>query len=165
MNTRAILLCLTALYTSFTTVTSGKRIKIDPGTPKIETSVYDVNDEEIQGSIRIVNSGNDFSSPVFSGYDKTLGADVETFFLTNRSARLLTGYSVDIIYLSEDNSQLHRRHVFRRCNIAPGETQRVDIRSWDRQHSFVYYKSTKPRREAIPYKIKIEPAAYFIRKN
>lgn len=141
-----------------------KRIKSDPG--KVKSSVETgITQEELPGSVRIEMVTTDCFSPSISGYDKTLGADVETFFLTNRAAQPLAGFSMDIVYLSKDGAQLHRRHIFRRCDIAPGETCRIDIRSWDKQHSFYYERSNPPRRKATPYKVRFEPQAYFLRKK
>ena len=57
--------------------------------------------------------------------------------------------------MDEDGSELHRRVCDIPCKSSPGETRRVDIRSWDRQNTFRYSRdAASPRRRvAIPYKV------------
>ncbi len=100
----------------------------------------------------------------FSGYDKKASADKESFFVTNRSDRLLSGFSLYIVYLTPDSVQLHRRWVKINCSIPPGETGKVDIKSWDTQKSFYYHLSDPPRRRnATPYIVRFEPVTIYLR--
>lgn len=100
----------------------------------------------------------------FSGYDKKATADKETFFVTNTTDRTLQGFSIYIIYSTVAGKQLHRRYENVECNAAPGETVKIDIKSWDSQKSFYYEKSDAPRgsRRATPYTIAFEPVAVYL---
>lgn len=92
---------------------------------------------------------------IFSGYDKTLTSATESFFITNRSGRRLLGAVLDIDYLDMSGRQLHRRTVEITCDIPDGETRKVDIPTFDRQHSFYYRLSQSPRRQASPFDVTI----------
>lgn len=108
--------------------------------------------------------GYTLSDIVFSGYDKKASADKESFFISNKSDRLLTGVSLYITYFTTDSLQLHRRWLNIRCHIAPGETGKVDVSSWDTQKSFFYTRSEAPRRRsATPYIVKFEPVTIYLR--
>lgn len=94
----------------------------------------------------------------FAGYDKTLRANRETLFITNGSqTAAVAGVFFTIEYLDTQGRQLHRRRVQRHVDLPPGETRRIDIPSWDRQCSFYYRRSTRPRTSAIPYDVRITP--------
>lgn len=100
----------------------------------------------------------------FSGYDKKASADKETFFVTNTTDRTLRGFSLYIIYTTVSGRQLHRRYENVECVAAPGETVKIDIRSWDSQKSFYYEKSDAPRgsRRATPYTVAFEPVTVYL---
>ena len=95
-----------------------------------------------------------------AGYDKTREADRESLFATNSGHSLLTSITVIINYLTLDGRQLHSRRLTLPCSIPPGQTRRLDFRSWDRQHSFYYSGSRAPQRTpATPYAVTIIPVA------
>lgn len=121
----------------------------------------------IPGSVIHSCSPGDTRAPLLTGYDKRAGSDTESFFITNRADSILTSFTIELTYLASDSTQLHRRTVTRRCDIAPGETMRHDIRSWDRQHSFYYHKSMAPRGKyrATPYLLRTVTKAYSLRKK
>lgn len=87
----------------------------------------------------------------FSGFDKPLSSNVESFFVSNTTDKTLTRINIDIEYLTTDSLQLHKRNITAQCSIPAGETRKIDIKSWDRQKSFYYVLSTKPRRQATPF--------------
>lgn len=92
---------------------------------------------------------------IFSGYDKTLTSATESFFITNRSGRRLLGAVLEIDYLDMAGRQLHRRTMEITCDIPDGQTRKVDIPTFDRQHSFYYRLSQSPRRQASPFDVSI----------
>lgn len=92
----------------------------------------------------------------FYGFDKTTNSNVESFFITNSNGSTLRAVGVDIVYFDMKGRQLHRRYVDLKCNVAPSETMRHDIKSWDTQKSFYFHKSAKPRRQSTPFDVKIE---------
>lgn len=165
MRRAFIFLAISVILAAMPAETPARRVRIDPGKPAgIREAV--AQGRAVPGSRRMEWAHDDLQAPLFKGYDKTLGADVETFYIVNRADRPLTGLDMDIVYYSMDSGQLHRRRLSLSCDIAPGETRQFNVRSWDRQHSFYYHRSAPPRRDgARPYRITVEPVAYFLRKK
>ncbi len=97
---------------------------------------------------------------VLSGYDKTLAATRESFFVTNTlDSATVVWLAATIDYLDTAGRQLHRRRATMRCAIPAGQTRRIDIPSWDRQHVY-YYRASEPRRRvqaaASPFDVAIK---------
>ncbi|MBD5224700.1 MAG: hypothetical protein HDS68_01865 [Bacteroidales bacterium] len=91
-----------------------------------------------------------------SGYEKTLRATRETIFISNRSdSREIGGIIFTVTYLDNSGRILHRRRVEAHPSIPPGETRRLDFPTWDRQMTFYYKGSPRPRVSSIPYDIAI----------
>lgn len=106
-----------------------------------------------------ITSGDTIISPSsetikLSGYDKPLNATKETLFITNNTEHHLLSISINCSYLDTNGRQLHQRDVVIPCDIPPGETRIVSFPSWDKQKSFYYIRSRKPKRGiATPYNI------------
>ncbi len=90
-----------------------------------------------------------------SGYDKPLTASKETMHVTNLATKPIAGLTLSISYLDMQDRQLHRVTRSVKCDIPAGETRIIEFPSWDRQKSFYYRHSAKPRRQATPYDITI----------
>lgn len=95
-----------------------------------------------------------------SGYDKPLSSHHETFFATNKSKATIKSIGITFNYFDRKNRQLHSAKVTIDCSIPPGETRLLSIKSWDKQNSFYYYRSAKPRRQATPYSV--THSIYFV---
>ena len=98
----------------------------------------------------------------FYGYEKTLRSTRETVFVTNRSSRTTAALRFTIRYYDAQGRLLHSRIVSTSAEIPPGETRRVDFPSWDKQCTFYYMGSPRPRTSAIPYSIKITGDTIFV---
>lgn len=100
-----------------------------------------------------------------SGYDKPLNANRETMFVTNLTRQTATALDLEITYYDMTGRMLHsaRQHVT--CEIPAGETRLIEFPTWDRQHSFYYLKSVKPRRQATPYDIQCTVTGIVLLKN
>lgn len=92
---------------------------------------------------------------IFSGYDKPLTSGHETWIVQNHSDESIRAMRVEITYLTPDGKLLHKREVDVKCVLPPGETRMAEVKSFDRQKSFYFYKSQAPRRSATPYMVKI----------
>lgn len=103
-----------------------------------------------------------FAKVRFAGYDKPSSSSTESFFVTNLTSSDFTGIEVDIKYLQPDGRQLHQRHQLISINLPSGETRKVDLPTWDRQNSFIYYLSIPGRKTASPYKVHITPTAIYL---
>lgn len=91
-----------------------------------------------------------------AGYDKPLTASRETIHATNHfKDSTISSVSLLIVYLDYQNRELHRRQVDLNIDLPAGQTQLISFPTWDLQRSFYYQKSTRPRRAAAPYDVKI----------
>ena len=93
----------------------------------------------------------------FSGYDKEINSNLESFLMSNPTDRTLASYTVKIDYLDMQGRMIHSREVSGECEIPPGETRRFDTKSWDTQHTYYYYLGNEPKRVATPYKVEFHP--------
>lgn len=132
---------------------------------RVNTNIKVEQEEEmVAGSFLVTvdacdtcNSGYSVEQLVFSGFDKPLSSVRESFFITNTTDCRLINLNIDIEYITLDSMQLHKRTVEIPCDIPPGETRKIDIKSWDNQKSFYYYKSAKPRRNATSFDVRFYP--------
>lgn len=97
----------------------------------------------------------------FTGYEKTLHATRETVFLSNLSSVEIARVAFRVTYYDVQGRQLHvaRHNVY--APVPPGETRRLDFPTWDRQYTFYYVGSPRPRVSAIPYSVEIHPDTLF----
>lgn len=100
------------------------------------------------------------------GFEKTIRARKESFFMTNNSADTLQSVCLDIEYRDMRGRQLHRRTHWLDAALPPGQTRRFDILAWDRQQTFYYRVHPRPRRrDAVPFDVSITvPAVTILRK-
>lgn len=98
----------------------------------------------------------------FSGYEKTLRSTRETVFVTNLSSREMEGVIFTITYKDASGRQLHQARRVAHVGIPVGETRRVDFPSWDKQFTFYYVGSPRPRVSSIPYDVEIRPDTLFL---
>lgn len=93
---------------------------------------------------------------VFVGYDKTLNARTESFFISSHAPSDLQGLEIELRYFTMDGEQLHERTERLNITVPSGRTVKADIPSWDTQKSFFYHLSTPPRKHGIPYQVRIQ---------
>lgn len=121
------------------------------------------------GSFRIDDSsdysesGYSLDQISFSGFDKKLNSSTESFFVTNSTNRILTAIMLSIEYLTPDGRQLDKKYHEIKCNIPPGNTRKLDVRSWDTQHSFYYVKSAPAKASGSPFIVRFSPQAFYLR--
>ncbi len=109
------------------------------------------------------NDGGSAQDIIFSGFDKKLSSDNESFFITNKTDRVLTAIELEIEYLTPDGRQLDKKFHDLRCNIPAGETRKIDIKTWDKQHSFYYHKTPPARGGGSPFTVRFYPQAYYLK--
>lgn len=98
----------------------------------------------------------------FSGYEKEVNSNKETFLITNKSPLPIIRIKFEIIYKDKSNRMLHSREITKECNIPSQETRKIDIPSWDSQHTYYYYLGNQPKKIATPYKVEIIPLSIWI---
>lgn len=99
----------------------------------------------------------------FSGYDKEVSSNIESFILTNPTDKFITGFNVVIEYLDMQGRMFHSREITESCHVPPGESRRIDIPGWDKQHTYYYYLGNEPRRVATPFKVVFHPKSFWIK--
>ncbi|MDD5870040.1 MAG: hypothetical protein PUC77_00945 [Bacteroidales bacterium] len=97
-----------------------------------------------------------------SGYDKTLYDRNETFYVSNGTPFRISRIVVKMVYTNLSGEMLHEQTYDIECDIPAGETRQLSVRSFDTQHTHYYYKSRKPRRSAIPYKVEYSLERYDV---
>lgn len=126
---------------------------------------------DAEDKYRVVNLRSDctiqsdtiFNKITVTGYDKKSTSSKESFFIINESGEDLAGLEIEILYLTLDGRQLHKRKEKLSRTVPAGETIKMDIDGWDSQHSFHYRLSDSPkRRQSIPYEVKIKPVRLFL---
>lgn len=127
----------------------------------IEISITDT----LNSDTHIREFAHDLKQCRFAGYDKEVNSNIESFILINDSGKDLAGFKLRIDYLDMSDRKLHTRDIEEKCNIPAGETRRLDIKSWDLQHTYYYYLGNKPRKVATPYKVSFSPVSFWIREE
>ena len=94
------------------------------------------------------------SGVVLSGFDKPVSSMYETMFATNRLDRRIDCVYLSLEYFDSAGRQLHSRRCCVRAVIPAGETRQLSFRTWDRQGSFYYHRSRRPRVSAAPFSVK-----------
>lgn len=105
---------------------------------------------------------DDLKNVSFNGYEKEAGSNLESFILVNKSGWSILGFEIRIDYLDMKDRMLHSRIVKEQCDVPSSEARKIDLKSWDKQHSFYYHLGNEPRRVSTPYKVRFSPVAFWI---
>ncbi len=100
-----------------------------------------------------------------SGYEKTLRATSETVFVSNLSENEISRVIFRVAYYDAQGRLLHRARHDCYVPVPPGETRRLDFPTWDRQFTFYYVRSPRPRVPAVPYSVEITPDTLLLVKK
>lgn len=139
-----------------------RKIKTKHSIPKKSEKIIEAEAIALADSVVSISSDSiTFTEKIrpairFYGFDKTIGSNFESFFISNALDKDITGIEIAITYLDMKGRQLHKRNVRLECHIPPQETMRTDIKSWDTQKSFYFHQSVKPKRQATPFNVKID---------
>lgn len=98
----------------------------------------------------------------FAGYEKEVNSALESYILVNPSRFNIKGYEVRIDYFDLQKRMIHSRVVKEIGDVPKGETRRLDIKSWDKQHTFFYYLGNEPKKVATPFHVSFTPLKYWI---
>lgn len=98
----------------------------------------------------------------FAGYEKESNSSKETFLLVNPSPYTVTGFQTRVDYLDMQDRMLHSVVLKEAALVPAGETRKIDVKSWDSQHSYYYYLGNAPRKVATPYKVVFSPISFWI---
>lgn len=169
-------LILIALFTPFETI-KAKKIKQSLKIKKEKTDKSKIDKED--NSVKTINIGDStlilstdgfikafFPEQVsFAGYEKEANSTLESFIVVNKSSATITGFTVEIAYQDMQGRMLHRRKVELVCEIPENQSRKFDIKSWDKQRTYYYYRGNSPRKTATPYKVEFIPVSFQIRNQ
>ena len=147
---------------------SARKYSYKLDTPKVSEE-EEAEQEMALGSFMVAsqcencNNGYRLEQISFSGFDKPQSSNNETFFITNNTDRTMTGVTLYIDYRDSQDRQLHKQFLRLSCEIPAGETRQATIKSWDTQHSFYYEKSAPSKRVGSPFRVIIDPVAFYLR--
>lgn len=138
---------------------------------RITTKVKVEKDEEqemVAGSFMVgsdcssCNNGYRLEQVKYSRFDKPASSAYETFQVTNTTDRTLKAVGLFLEYRTLDGAQLHKRYVRLDCNVPAGESRMLSVRSFDKQKSYYFKGSSKPRKRATPFDVIFDPVAYYL---
>ena len=139
---------------------------------RFDSNLINLEDDEINltDSVILRDSGltdviEELLKCKFAGYDKELNSNIESFIIVNSGGRWIKGFKIRIDYLDMTDRMLHSRVISQSVEVPPGESRRVDLKSWDSQHTYYYYLGNEPRRVASPFKVAISPLSFWIAKE
>ena len=155
---RAFLAVIASLFIAFTL--SARKQRTGPARLVPEQSMEAV---PVQDEVSVILSDTlHFPSKShlrFSGYDKPNRATRETFFVTNNLSDSVTVQEINVsfTYMDMQGRMLHKQSHQIQCEIPPGQTRKLSVRSWDTNNAFHYYRSPAPkRRTSTRYKVTSE---------
>lgn len=141
-------------------IEKGKKSDLKPE-QKIEGQEINLADS-LGISEDILNIQSNLKHCNFSGYDKEINSNLESFILENNSDKVVTGYKVRIDYIDMKGRMFHSRTVTLPGFVPQGEARRFDIPTWDKQHTYYYYLGNEPKRVATPFQVIFTPLAFWI---
>ena len=112
--------------------------------------------------IEIVVADPDKTLISFAGYEKEANASKESFIVSNASDTTIVGCEIRLDYLDMKHRMLHSRTLKVPCNLPPGESRKLDIKSWDTQHTYYYYLGNEPKKVATPYQVSFTLLSYWV---
>lgn len=97
------------------------------------------------------------------GYAKRLNDTKETFVLRNETHNYrISRVVLKLIYTTSGGEPLHSREETVECNLMPGESRVLTIKSFDASKMYYYYTMPPKRASGIPYRIKYDLLRYDV---
>lgn len=167
------ILCVLSLFSSLCVCVQAKKIKssykIEKTSEKSSQCHFEGKEIELQNlkmencqDSTIKTGERTLFSISFVGYDKEPNSNRESFLMVNPTDFCVTGFKVRIDYLDMKGRMLHSREIAEPCFIPDKETRRVDIKTWDTQHTYYYYLGNVPKKVATPFQVRFTPLSYWI---
>ncbi len=96
-------------------------------------------------------------------YTKRLTDTKESFILRNETTRYrISRVLLKIVYLTEQGNMLHSREELIPCDLPPGSTQVLSIKSFDSSKTYYYYEIPPKRANGTPYRIQYDVLRYDV---
>lgn len=136
---------------------------------KMRQTDYDKWAQTMRGLLRVAEQDSvapcmHLDSIRYYGFDKAASAEKESFLVVNNTDRYIEALEMEISYFSTDGRLLHRRPIRQKCFIPPAESRKIDIGSFDTQHSYHYVSSAPGRNGAFHFTVMIRTTAVWVRR-
>ncbi len=98
------------------------------------------------------------------GYSKHRSDEHESFVLRNNTANYhISRVLIKLVYITtEEGITFHNREELVECDIEPGMTRMVNIKSFDRGKNYYHHTTPPARATGIPYEVKYDILRYDI---
>lgn len=150
-STRTLLIILAAIITL--TASAQRR---NSTSPRLKPADHQVHQTMLFDTIAVKKG-----MLTFAGYDKKMRANKETVFVTNNTSCDIFRLIFRVEYFDMQGRQLHSQRVQLNTDLSAGQTRCLNFPSWDRQGSFYFHQSQRPRVSAAPYDVRIHPDTIF----
>lgn len=98
------------------------------------------------------------------GYSKHRNDEHESFILRNNTANYhISRVLIKLVYTTtEDGITFHNREELVECDIRPGMTRMVSIKSFDKGKNYYHHTTPPTRATGIPYEVKYDIVRYDV---
>ena len=97
------------------------------------------------------------------GYSKLLGDARESFVLRNETQNYrISRVVLKLVYSLEDGRPIYRCNEIIECDLAPGASQRITIKSFDRDKRYYYFLTPPRRAVGTPYRVQYDVLRYDV---
>lgn len=97
------------------------------------------------------------------GYAKRLSDARETFVLRNETGRYrISRVLVRLVYSTQDGEPFHTREELVECDLMPGASRMVSLKSFDTAKTYYYYMYPPVRAKGIPYMVRYDVLRYDV---
>ncbi|MDD2961918.1 MAG: hypothetical protein PHR45_07570 [Muribaculaceae bacterium] len=129
-------------------------------TSSVETALPEIATD----SLSSINTDRLFNSNgiKIKAFDKKASDNKESFTITNTTQFNLSRIELLLRYSDHDGNMIHERKELIECELPSGMSRQIYIAAFDKQHNYYYYKSTKPRKKATPFRAAFKLLRYDI---
>lgn len=97
------------------------------------------------------------------GYSKRLGDTKECFILRNETCNYrISRVVIKLVYSLESGREIYRRDEVVECNLPPGATQVITVKSFDKNKHYYYYTMPPRRASGTPYRVQYDVLRYDV---
>lgn len=97
------------------------------------------------------------------GYSKRLGDTKEQFILRNETRNYrISRVVLKLVYSLDGGREIYRRDEVVECDLPPGATQVITLKSFDRNKHYYYYTMPPQRASGIAYRVQYDVLRYDV---
>lgn len=97
------------------------------------------------------------------GYAKRLSDARETFVLRNETGNYrISRVLLKLVYSTQDGKSFHTREELVECDLMPGSSRMVSLKSFDTAKTYYYYQYPPVRAAGIPYMVRYDVLRYDV---